>query len=132
RVGHRGDDDGIDVGRLETGHLEGTSGGRLGHLDDALALTGEVTGFDAGPLLDPLVRGVDRLDDLGVRDDAAWAVGADTRDAGVRRPGCGRDESGHGQPSWGCRRRTGWPGETGSPSSTSHSTTRPPCGATTS
>ena len=31
----------------------------------------------------------------------------------------------------GCSRMIGWPGATGSPSSTSHSTTVPPCGATT-
>ena len=42
--------------------------------------------LDAGALLDPLVAGVDRLDDLGVRDHAGRAVGAEAEDGGVRRP----------------------------------------------
>ena len=45
----------------------------------------------------------------------------------------GADGGGHAIDSWdsGWRRTMGWPGETGSPSWTSHSTTTPPCGATT-
>ena len=81
-----------------------------------------------GALLDPLVAGVDRVDDLGVGDDP--------RRAGRRRSrgcaACGAPweplDRGHQAAPSGCRRTSGWPGETRSPSSTSHSTTWPPCG----
>ena len=137
RVAHRRDDDGADLLRSDAGHGQGVPAGGLGHLDDALALTGEAALDDPGALADPLVGGVDRVDDLGVGDDPARPVGADSPDAGMPSAlGRGDRDRRHrqpsGQPSRGCRRSRGWPGETGSPSSTSHSTTRPPCGAETS
>ena len=55
-------------------------------------------------------------------------VGADAEDARRARRAGGRARRGvaiSSTPS-GCRRSSGWPGETGSPSSTSHSTTWPP------
>ena len=71
-------------------------------------------------------------------------VAADTEDARVAGSGragsisargvaslhgrFGHDDAGT---STGCSRNKGWPGATGSPSSTSHSITSPPCGATT-
>ena len=73
------------------------------------------------------------LADLGVGDDALGTVARHGHDAGERCAEGGGDRRAHACASWamGCRRTIGWPGATGSPSSTSHSTTVPPCGATT-
>ena len=67
------------------GALEGLAGRGDRHHLDGLLRRGEPALLDAGALLDPLVAGVDRLDDLGVRDDPDRAVGADAEDGGVRR-----------------------------------------------
>ena len=106
--------------RLDAHHLHGLV--RLGPaaLDDARA----------GP--DPLVGGVDLVDDLGVGDDPARPVAADAEDARRARRRCAvamARRSCHSLSGW--RRTRGWPGETRSPSSTIHSTTVPPCGAST-
>ena len=83
----RGDEDRVEVGALEAGHLQGRPGGEHGHVDDRLAVPGPAPLDDAGALADPLVGGVDALDDLGVGDDPSRPVAADAGDAGVRPVG---------------------------------------------
>src|SRR5699024_4712294 len=90
-----------------------------------------VARLDAGPLADPFVGGVDRADDRAVGHDLGGPVATDAGDPGMVEDV--RDaERGHDCDPWGCRRRSGWPGETGSPSSTSHSTIVPAWSACTS
>ena len=92
---HRRDDDGAHLLGVEAGHREGVPGGILGHLDDGLALAGPAALDDAGALADPLVGGVDRVDDLGVGDDPAGPVSADAPDPGVAGA-LGRGDRGRG------------------------------------
>ena len=56
---------------------------------------GEAACLDARALLDPLVGGVDGLDDLGVGHHPAGPVGADPEHAGVRRAGDAAARRGH-------------------------------------
>ena len=60
--------------------------------------------------------------ELGTTRDGP--VGADAEDGGVRRSVGLLDR--HQNATSGCSLSSGWPGETRSPSSTSHSTTTPP------
>src|SRR5690349_7152280 len=130
-VRHRRDDHAVDLRRLDAGPLHGLAGRGHRHHLDALVGPGEAPLLDAGALLDPLVAGVDGLDDLGVGDHPRRAVGADPQELGL--PGAGRrlECGGHALTPSGWRRISGWPGETMSPSSTSHSTIVPPYGAVT-
>src|SRR5215207_1341411 len=132
RVGDGRQQHRADLLRADAGLSDRLAGGRAAHVDDALVGAGPAPALDAGALADPLVGGVDALTDLGVGDDARRAVAADAEDARVGRA-LRRGESHQciaSLPS-GCSRTRGCPGDTGSPSSTSHSTTVPPCGATT-
>src|SRR6185436_19981753 len=97
---------------------------------DRLLGGGPAALLDARALLDPLVARVDRLDDLAVGDHPRRSVGADAVDAGVRGA-VGTLYGGHDAPPSGCSRISGCPGDTRSPSSTSHSTIWPPCAAVT-
>ena len=130
RVGDRGEHDAADLVGVDAGVGQRLAGRGDGHVDDRLVGRGEAAGDDAGALTDPLVGGVDALADLVVGDDAGRAVAADAEDAGVAAPTDGRDGA-HAGTASGWSRIRGWPGETGSPSSTSHSTTVPPWGAVT-
>ena len=116
----------------EPGGGQGLLGRGHAHVDDGLVGRGDPALDDAGPLADPLVAGVDALDDLGVAHDPGRAVLPDPQDA--RR--AARVEVSlmlvltPGPPQGAAGPRAG-PGETGSPSSTSHSMIVPPCGAIT-
>ena len=83
QVGDRRDDDGVDLSGVDAGVLESLAGRADAHHLHGLLGGGPAALLDAGALLDPLVAGVDRLDDLGVRDDPRRAVGADAQDRGV-------------------------------------------------
>lgn len=73
----------------------------LGEVGDRGPLGGVPAGDDAGALLDPLVRGGDRLDDLGVGHDPLPADPADAEDPGVAdRLGGAQGGSGHRVPPW--------------------------------
>ena len=85
QVGDGGDDDAVDLPRVDAGVLERRPRGRDRHHLHGLLGRGPAALLDAGTLLDPLVAGVDGLDDLGVGDHAGGAVGADAEDGGVRR-----------------------------------------------
>src|SRR5918997_1953959 len=137
QVGDRGHDDRVDLSWLDSGPLQRGAGGGDRHHLDGLVGAGPAPLDDPGPGPDPLVAGVDHRDDLGVVDHPARPVAADAQDGrglGTR----GEVEHVHlltsvasALSTMGWRRSSGWPGETGSPFSTSHSTTMPPCGALT-
>src|SRR6478672_11375809 len=84
-VADRGDDHAVDLAGVDAGALEGLARGLDGHQLHGLLGGRPPPLLDAGALLDPLVTGVDRLDDVGVRDHTGRAVGADPEDGGVRR-----------------------------------------------
>ena len=71
--------DAVDLRRLDAGALEGLAGRGDRHHLHGLVGPGEAPLLDAGALLDPLVAGVDGLDELGVGDDPGRPVGADAR-----------------------------------------------------
>ena len=99
--------DAVDLPGVDAGPLERrTRGGDRHHLHGLLRRR-EAALLDAGALLDPLVAGVDRVDDLGVRDHRDGPVGADAEDRGV--PGAlGLADRGHQWlPPSGCSRISG-------------------------
>ena len=102
-VGHGGEDDRADLRRLQAGGGDRLAGGRLGHVDDRLVGGGEAPGDDAGALADPLVGGVDQVDDLGVGHHPLGPVAADAPDAGVLGAGRGGQDAAVGR----CRCRHG-------------------------
>src|SRR5450756_621019 len=116
--------------------LDGFARGLSDHVRQGLVVAGPAPLVDAGALLDPLVARVDHRAHLFVGHDAVRQVGADTSDPRAGASGPDGEGSGHARSSWtvvedGCRRSSGWPGDTGSSSSTSHSRTTPPyCAAT--
>ena len=65
--------------------LIASSDGVVGEVDGVHALAGALAGDDAGALADPLVAGVDRLDEVVVRHDEVAAGGAEAEDAGELR-----------------------------------------------
>ena len=77
------DDDRLNVLTGYTGCCQGVLGGTDGKVGDRLVFAGAVAGCDAGALLDPLVGGVDCLNDVVVGDDDLTAGCAVTEDAGV-------------------------------------------------
>ena len=77
------DDDRLNVLTGYTGCFEGVLGGTDGKVGYRLVFAGAVAGCDAGALLDPLVGGVDCLNDVVVGDDDLTAGCAVTEDAGV-------------------------------------------------
>ena len=76
-------DDRLNVLTGYTGCLEGVLGGIDGEVGYRLVFAGAVAGCDAGALLNPLVGGVDCLNDVIVGDDDITAGCAVTEDAGV-------------------------------------------------
>ena len=77
------DDDRLNVLTGYTGRFEGVLGGADGKVGYRLVFAGAVAGCDTGALLDPLVGGVDCLNDVVVGDDDLAAGCAVTEDAGV-------------------------------------------------
>lgn len=77
------DDDRLNVLTGYTGCFEGVLGGTDGKVGYRLVFARAVAGCDTGTLLDPLVGGVDCLNDVVVGDDDLTAGCAVTEDAGV-------------------------------------------------
>lgn len=76
-------DDRLNVLTGYTGCFESILGGTDGKVCYRLVFAGAVAGCDTGALLDPLVGGVDCLNDVVVGDDDLAAGCAVTEDAGV-------------------------------------------------
>ena len=77
------DDDRFDIFAGYAGGLQGVLCGADGEVGDGLVLAGAVTSNDAGALANPLIGGVDGLDDVIVGDDDIAAGGTVAEDAGV-------------------------------------------------
>ena len=64
-----GIDDGVELARGHTGHLQGPHGRALGHVGSGLAFGHPVALFDPGAGANPLVGGLHELRQLIVGDD---------------------------------------------------------------
>lgn len=79
----RGDDNQIDVGRLETGRIERSAGGRLGEIATGLPIGDQMALLDSGALEDPGRRGVDDRFEIGIRQRPGRKVAPGSQDARV-------------------------------------------------
>ena len=73
-------DNEIDVADLQPGILEGLATGRGGQIGCILTLGCNVPLLDAGALLDPFVRGIDKLGQVVIGHYARWEIGPDAAD----------------------------------------------------
>ena len=77
-----GADDEIDVDRVDAGAHQRLTRGGDAEIGGQLAVGSDVALRDAGPLLDPLIAGVDHAGQVVVGHDALGQVGADAADHG--------------------------------------------------
>jgi hypothetical protein len=102
-VGAGRQDHRVDLGRLDPGYGQRLLCCGKRHRLEGLVRADPATFLDAGPLLDPLVAGVDRVDYLGVGDDPLGAMDAESEHRCVRgadwhRPGGGHAGTPSGKP----------------------------------
>ena len=128
-VGDGGDDDGVNLAGFDASAIQRlTSGGDRHHLD-GLVIGSPAALDDPRSGADPLVGGVDHRADLCVVDHPTGPIATNSEHGGVFGSGCdlsiiatsvaSADSTSVQSKQWLTR-------ETGSPSSTSHSTTMPP------